>query len=278
MLSIVRFKGGLGNQMFQYAFFLSLKKRHPFSWFLFDLDESLSSHSGYQLDIISNANTLWRNKWFRRIKKYFPILIKKTRIIKQANSLEFCKKYYQKNSTFTLYDGYWQSEKYFKNIANIVQKTFTFNEELLNKQSKQLASSIGEKNYVSVHIRRGDYLNLTDYLGICDISYYLGAIDYIKNNIHNPTFVFFSDDIPWVKESIIEENAMYVDWNQGKDSWQDMYLMSKCQHNIIANSSFSWWGAWLNNNPQKIVVAPKQWFKYSPNYDIIPDGWITIDC
>lgn len=276
MLAIIRLKGGLGNQLFQYAFYLSLKKRHPFSLYLFDLEESLYCHSGYQLDRITDAHTLHAYKWYRHLKMHFPKLLKRFRKITQENSLEFRDEYFQKGILPTIYDGYWQSDKYFIGISSKIRKTFCFRTELLNEQSRCLLGTLYGHTNVSVHIRRGDYLKLTDYLGVCNLEYYNSAIEYIKEKIIHPRFIFFSDDMPWVKEHLHEPNATYVDWNQGKDSWQDMYLMSQCSHNIVANSSFSWWGAWLNNNPDKIVIAPKKWFCYSPNYDILPPNWISL--
>ena len=134
-------------------------------------------------------------------------------------------------------------------------------------------------NAVSVHIRRGDYLSehFKDGFGsCCPIDYYLRSIRFIKKKTVNPLFVFFSDDMEWVKENIIEENAIYVDHNHEFDAWQDMYLMSQCKHNITANSSFSWWGAWLNVNPQKIVISPARWWATSENDDVVPDSWIRM--
>lgn len=276
MLTIIRLKGGLGNQLFQYAFYLSRKNRHPLSLYMFDLEESLHCHSGYQLDRITKARTLRAYKWYCRIKKHFPKILKRFRKVNQKNSLEFRDEYLTKQIFPTIYDGYWQSEKYFKDIANKVRNTYRFREELLNEKSKHLLSIISNKESVSVHIRRGDYMNLTDHLGLCDFDYYHRAIEHIKRHVDKPKFIFFSDDISWVKENLAEEDAVYVDWNQREDSWQDMYLMTQCKHNIVANSSFSWWGAWLNNNPDKIVIAPQKWFNYSSNYDILPYEWITL--
>ncbi len=276
MFAIVRFKGGLGNQMFQYAFYLSLKKRHPFTWFSLDLEESLYCHSGFQLDTITHAHTLKKYKLYCFIKKTFPKLIKHSYKIIQEYSLEYRKEYLTQKHILSLYDGYWQSEKYFTNISSKVRKSFCFRKEFLNEQSKRLLATLHKNTTVSVHIRRGDYLNLTNRLGICNLEYYDNAIKYIKERINHPQFIIFSDDMPWVKEHLHEPDATYVDWNQGKDSWQDMYLMSQCSHNIVANSSFSWWGAWLNDNPDKIVIAPKKWFCYSPNYDILPPNWISL--
>lgn len=276
MLSIVRFKGGLGNQMFQYAFYLSLKKRHPFSLFAFDLEESLYCHSGFQLDKVTHTHTLNAGKRYQRIQKHLPRIIKYSQKVRQENSLEYAEKYLKENSLLILYDGYWQSEKYFSNISDKVRKAFRFKEELLNQKSQKLVPILKKNESVSIHIRRGDYLNLTDYFGLCSISYYQKAMEYIGERYPILSFIIFSDDIQWAKENLPCKDAIYVDWNSGSDSWQDMFLMSQCKHNVVANSSFSWWGAWLNNNPQKIVIAPEQWFSFSPNYDIIPNGWVTI--
>ena len=114
------------------------------------------------------------------------------------------------------------------------------------------------------------------YGNICTLDYYYKSIEYIINNVNNPTFFIFSDDITWVKEKINLPNAVYVNHNIGKDSWQDMFLMSCCKHNIIANSSFSWWGAYLNNNPTKIVVSPSIFINSTSKQDIVSESFIKI--
>ena len=106
--------------------------------------------------------------------------------------------------------------------------------------------------------------------------YYQNAIAEIKNRIEKPSFYVFSDDIAWVKEHIRLDNAEYVDWNKGEDSWQDMMLMSKCRHHIICNSTFSWWGAWLNPRKDKIVIAPSQWTQNADSQSIVPCEWVRI--
>jgi hypothetical protein len=118
-------------------------------------------------------------------------------------------------------------------------------------------------NSISIHVRRGDYLNHESYKNICGLNYYCSAIRYIKTLIMDPFFIVFSDDILWCKENLnnilSDTSVIYVDWNTGKESYKDMQLISNCKHNIIANSSFSWWGAWLNTFPNKIIIAPKKW-------------------
>lgn len=276
MLSVIKLKGGLGNQLFQYAFYLSLKKRHPLTFFLFDNEDTLYCHYGITLESAFGITLAQKGKCFRRLRRHFPIIIRKAHRVEQKNSLQYNEKYLSGRWLVAWYEGYWQSEKYFNPMADEVRKTFRFRENLMNEHTLQMAETLRGGNYVSVHIRRGDYMNLTDYFGLCDISYYKKAIDYFKQFLLNPIFVIFSDDIQWAKDNIQCDGVIFVDWNQETDSWQDMYLMSCCKHNIVANSSFSWWGAWLNTNKDKIVVAPHHWFNYSPNYDIIPEQWILL--
>lgn len=276
-VSVVKLKGGLGNQMFQYAFFLALKEKHPLTCYLFDNEESRYCHNGIALDDAFGVETANKAKWCRRVNRHLPIIFKNACLIEQENALQYDAKYMNPKGFVTIFNGYWQSEKYFSPVAEKVRNAFHFREEKISsRKNKEMADTLRGLETVSVHIRRGDYLQLTEYHGLCMESYYHEAMDYMRKKHPNATFVFFSDDIPWVKENIKDDSAVYVDWNVGKDSWQDMYLMSQCKHNIIANSSFSWWGAWLNGNPDKMVVAPKQWFVISPNYDILPNDWITI--
>ena len=275
MIKIVVFNGGLGNQMFQYAFFLQLKKKHPLDIFLFDIEQSQECHNGFELDRIFHIDTLKYARNYRRIKRYCPQLLDKFHTIKQEHSLEYNKEIIEANHLLSRYTGFWQSEKYFLPIEQDVRESFSFNIELLNDGTRTIAQEIEGKETVSVHIRRGDYLTLSDF-GVCAIDYYNHAMSFMSERLNSPTFVFFSDDMDWVKENISCSNAIYVSCNHGADSWQDMYLMSQCKHNIIANSSFSWWGAWLNENPDKIIITPTRWFSYSPNYDIIPKGWVTL--
>lgn len=277
MLSIIRLKGGLGNQMFQYAFFLALKNRHPWALYLFDNEEALYCHDGITLENAFGIKTAKRAKWFRRIRRHFPRVVRHARYVEQKNALQYDECYFDDQGVVTIFDGYWQSDKYFAQIADEIRKTFCFREEWMNSGTIQLSEMLKRRDCVSVHIRRGDYLPLADYHGLCSESYYREAIRYMMQHSPNSTFVFFSDDITWVKENLLVPNSIYVDWNVGKDSWQDMFLMSQCKHNIVANSSFSWWGAWMNANPNKIVLAPKQWFKFTPNYDILPIEWVTIE-
>lgn len=176
--------------------------------------------------------------------------------------------------------GYWQSEKYFLKIQKIIRKDFSF-QTPLDGVNAEMANKMSTSNAVSIHVRRGDYV-ANSYAnrmhGTCSLTYYADAIRYIAQRITCPQFFVFSDEIEWVKQNLpIDWPCQYVSHNQGDKSFNDMHLMSLCKHHIIANSSFSWWGAWLNADVNKIVIAPKRWFAIDRNTsDLIPVAWVTL--
>ena len=176
--------------------------------------------------------------------------------------------------------GYWQSEKYFYDVASQIREDFVFQLPMEN-QNVELAKQINLVNAVSLHVRRGDYVHsqkTNSAHGLCSIEYYQESIRYLAERVEQPQFFIFSDDIEWVKNNLkIDFPLVYVQHNRDKESYNDMHLMSLCRHHIIANSSFSWWGAWLNSNAEKIVIAPKKWFARQTDVrDLFPDGWITL--
>lgn len=278
MIDIVAILGGLGNQMFDYAFFLSLKKKKKCKICLIDIDQSVDRHFGLEIFKIFNTKYSSRYKFYIALKRIFPIIERKKRTIRQINSLNYDESIFKNSIKIPYYYGYWQSEKYFKDIETKVRKSFSFKLKLISNKNLSLAKTIRGTNSVSIHVRRGDYLMEIGW-DTCNLEYYNKAIKYIEQILPHCTFYVFSDDILWCMKNLTNKyNFIYVDWNKGNDSWQDMYLMSQCKHNIIANSTFSWWGAWLNNNPQKIVITPSIWFNdRNPNdCDIIPDNWIKM--
>ena len=178
-------------------------------------------------------------------------------------------------------DGYWQSERYFADTTELIRKEVTFRESPSGRNA-ELAREIAECQAVSLHVRRGDYVTnqVTNQVhGICDLDYYARAVAHIADKVNRPVFFLFSDDPAWVRENIrLDHPARIVDHNDPEHGYEDMRLMSLCRHHIIANSSFSWWGAWLNPLPDKIVVAPERWFN---NYDadtrdLCPAGWVRL--
>lgn len=158
--------------------------------------------------------------------------------------------------------GCFQTERYFADIKEQVRETYRFRNLALSEQMRAYERQIGDCQSVSVHIRRGDYLDpkySALYTGICDDSYYERAIGRMRALVPGARFFFFSNDAEWVKAHYAGPDFVTVEGNGEDSGFTDMYLMSKCRHNIIANSSFSWWGAWLNDNPKKQVIAPKRW-------------------
>lgn len=284
--------GGLGNQMFQYATARALALRLDAD-FRVDLSHFVGYelHQGFELERLFNcpvekaskcdlSNVLsWQGskliqKFLRRPQ--LKILRKKSFTVEPHH--HYWAEIMELEGNQYLY-GYWQSEKYFINVAETIRKDFSFKQPLLDENT-HIVEQLANVNSVSLHVRRGDYVTNTKnaFIGTCSTTYYQSAIKEIENQIINPVFFIFSDDIDWVKKNlVVDRSSIFVSHNKGSESYNDMRLMSLCKHNIIANSSFSWWGAWLNSNPQKIVIAPKQWFASGQDdSDLIPKTWIRV--
>lgn len=285
-MKIVILKGGLGNQMFQYAFSKNLRNE-----LLYDKDfyKKYNQHNGleleriFKIDLSSNDIRNQRLIFLKvKIMKLLKRVLKKTKKLKiyKIEDTIFSEEILKDKSEIVIYDGYWQSEKYFKNFEEEIRKDFKFPE--LDVENKKISSQIKEEEAVSIHIRRGDYIGNKVLGGLITTKYYEKAIGYLERYIRNPSYYIFSDDIEWCKKELNLSNRkiIFINHNKGKDSYKDIQLMSLCKHNIIPNSSFSWWGAWLNKNPNKIVIAPKRWFTKESGYryaDIVPESWIKID-
>ena len=285
--------GGMGNQMFQYAAgrALSLQLGQPLR-----LDISCfvgyGLHHGFELHRVFNCQSeIADESDLRRILGWqyssgIRKLVARQRLAMFRNNGFIVEPYFHywpdiKNVPQDCYlDGYWQSERYFKDVASVIRADFTFKTSLANRNA-EIAEHIGQLNSVSLHIRRGDYAtdpNTNATHGLCSLDYYRKAVQFVADRIRHPHFFVFSDDIAWVKDNLkIDLPCRYIDHNYDSESYNDMWLMSLCQHHIIANSSFSWWGAWLNPSPEKIVVAPKKWFANENNVnDLIPQEWVTL--
>lgn len=183
------------------------------------------------------------------------------------------------NNAFII--GNFQSEKYFIEHQSEILKHFQFIQPL-DEINQSIANQINTTNSVSIHIRRGDYIKLPQNakkFQQTPLSYYHDAINFLAQKISNIHCFIFSDDIDWAKENlIINHNKSFINHNKGKDSYKDMQLMSRCKHNIICNSTFSWWAAYLNSSKEKIVLAPNKWFANNilEDKDIIPQSWIKL--
>ncbi|MFN5369880.1 MAG: alpha-1,2-fucosyltransferase [Bacteroidia bacterium] len=184
-----------------------------------------------------------------------------------------------KSTTYLI--GYWQSEKYFSKYAQQIRDDFRFKEPL-NTQNEMWRQQILSSNAVSLHVRRGDMVANPEVVkthGSCGIDYYRAAAAKIAEGIDNPEFFVFSDEPNWCKENLnLEHPTHYIDNNTGDTAYCDMQLMSICRHHVIANSSFSWWGAWLNPRGDKKVIAPKRWFAddSKDTRDLIPKAWLRM--
>lgn len=280
---IVKLNGGLGNQLFQYALGrkLSLKNNQTLKLNLSEYNKNDFRHySLNHYNIIENIATskeianFKKEGWRKIIEKFKPYY--KKSIIKYKG-YGFDPNILNLKGEFHL-DGYWQSEKYFKDIEDIIREEITLKKPLGEKYS-DLIKNINNSSSISIHIRRGDYLSekISKIYETCSLNYYTLVIDKIKNFIKEPAFFVFSDDIVWVKDNLtIPYPTTIVNGDQAAEH-EELFLMSLCKHNIIANSSFSWWGAWLNQNPKKIIIGPKKWFKFSENdLGIMPESWIKL--
>lgn len=280
----------LWNQMFQYAFIKALSIRNNVN-FKLDTTWFKNYFRSFDLEILNiekkycskNEIPFYENIYSKN--KYVNFLINKTKlVIRRLNPHHFWETQFNYDKNIInikkwYIEWYFYTEKYFKKHENQIKKDFNFIKKISKKNIK-LLEKIRKTNSISIHIRRWDYIEnkkTNQFHWVCSIDYYKKAIKYIEKRIDKPIFFIFSDDIDWCKKNL-QINWIFVDWNTWDKSWEDMKLMSECKHNIIANSSFSWWGAWLNSNNKKIVISPKKWVnnKNINTSDIIPNNWIKI--
>ncbi len=294
MMNKVSIYGGLGNQMFQYTLGLALnhrgnKTRIRFSNYLHE-----THHNGFNLGVafqlklplgqqllkllILHGGFLYKNRFAFRLSQKLNQYdhIRALRTYRERTEFQYDDNLFHQQSS--LFVGTWQVESYFKDIKDIVQRSFVFKTPK-DDTNKKLMKGITSSNSVAIHIRRGDYLATrwaSTHAVIKDSTYYLNAINYINARVENPHYFIFSDDVQWARENLTIGNITYVDHNKGSLSYIDMYLMSLCKHNIIANSTFSWWGAWLNKNDNKIVIMPEKWLNTHDCPGIFPSEWVKM--
>lgn len=292
---IVNLNGGLGNQMFQYANAKALAARKGVD-FLVDVSlyEKRVMHQGFELGRIFDLSVslasksdlkkvlgIFQSPLVNRIVSHLPLLknLPKKFIYEPHfeywNGLQDC----PENAYIF---GYWQSEKYFLDHEEQIRHEFSF-KPFTDSVNIELAQKIkGSPCAVSLHIRRGDFVSnsrANTYHGALPPSYYADTLKYLSKELPSLELFIFSDDIEWVKANVgfATHPVHFVSHNTGPNSYQDMALMSLCNHHVIANSSFSWWGAWLNPSKDKIVIAPKSWFiKPINTKDLIPSSWIRL--
>lgn len=274
---IVWYGGGLGNQMFQYALAKCfMKAGNHVSGYI--ANDSLRSKREFELSSVFPNILL--DRCSSPIMVFYERVINlqyKEPVLGKVKFLEADMQILEK--TEGIFQGCWQSYKYAEMNKDELLNDFKFKEKK-DLKLKKIIDDMSKENAVSVHIRRGDYLKFPELYGnICTDKYYVEALKYINKYVENPVFYFFSNDIDWVMQKYKEiDNAIFVKENMFEEyeDWYDMYLMSYCKHNIIANSTFSWWGAWLNRNTNKIVIAPQKWVNGTVMLDIYPQGWVRI--
>lgn len=292
-MRIVKILGGLGNQMWQYAFLVALREAKPQEKVYYDASffNGYPLHNGFELDRLFKITAKQASKmdirkvyhyfvgkyfYARVYRHYFPALKSEIREVEvspyQKQVISCDGDYY--------YDGYWADHRYYDGVKDVLKSEFQF-KDALDDRNLNFLSELNNVTSCSVHVRRGDYLKDPDFAGICDEDYYKRAI--MKARELKPEikrFLIFSNDLSWCKENLAsyfkDDEVVYVDWNTRKDSYKDMALMSKCDVNIIANSSFSWWGAYLNESDNCVVIAPQKYKNVEMNFDIYPEDWVRI--
>jgi hypothetical protein len=301
---IIKLMGGLGNQMFQYAASRSLAEslHVPLKLDLSFLSDKSPKENftyreyalgpyGLQEDIISSKELdsfLKKARFFARLKiqgfnwRLLQNRLPIPKVISHYDLVLYPSFFSLSRNTYL--DGYWQSEKYFSSLKDLIRKCFEISDPDINNSVDGILNKRDQGTAVSVHVRRGDYAqnaHIKSVHGLCPISYYTEAMEFISLKIADPVFFFISDDMDWVNENFTPFEKKYkMVFQPGKNEYHDLLLMQKCKHNIIANSSFSWWGAWLNSYSDRIIIAPKNWFAdKSINdkiTDLIPMNWIRI--
>ena len=278
---ISKISDGLGNQLFQYALGRSLSYKHnrllKLGLSAFTNNYTLRDYQLGKYKIIENKLTFSKQLYYKILCKIIIVFKQKNKILKffYWENKQFSFDESILNSESSYFFGYWQTFKYFKDIRHLLLKELELKENL-NLENSEMLKNIKKTNSISLHIRRGDYLKIK-HQNVCDLSYYERAVNKMIKEIENPSFFIFSDDIKWVKENLkVNHPKFFIDFNQNNPEY-DLELMKNCKHNIIANSTFSWWGAWLNAHKNKIVILPKEWRKDFPiPIGLIEDGWILL--
>lgn len=293
---ITQLSGGLGNQMFQYALgrvlSIKLNTKLLFDISHFDYQPYTDTKRSYDLGIFNLPGVVADKPILDKMgrpNRYKVVLNKYLNLGLDP----YPKNYIKENGhgfnpqildtpDNSYLSGFWQSEKYFIDHRTTLVKDYSSRSTPISAKNKKLSNIITQSNCVSLHVRRSDYITNSEanaFHGVCDLDYYGRAMSYIENITKNPTYIVFSDDPDWTKANIKSKHKLiHVSHNTGHAAHEDIRLMSLCTHNIIANSTFSWWGAWLNTNPKRVVISPRRWFNTNQidTKDLIPKNWIKL--
>lgn len=279
---IVRTLGGLGNQMYGYGMYkklLSLGRKAKMDISFYRAPGAPSFELGTVFNISADyANTIDVMK----AKGIVARIVRRVGIPSASKRWVIVDPHDQYDPSVleldnVYLDGYWSSFDYFAGIEDDLRREYTFKQPLVDR-NVSVARQIADTNSVSIHVRRGDYLKYPDIYEMLTADYYRRAIKRISETVSNPKFFCFSNDIEWCKSSFYSEEIEYIDWNTSA-GYIDMQLMSMCKHNIVANSTFSIWAAWLNNNADKVVLRPERYFcdaSYKTDR-LWPKEWTSIE-
>ena len=306
---IIHLWGGLGNQMFQYAFYQKMRKiydqkdtdirfyyvnpkklDHKSHWYVnveYELDYAFDIHvpmasTGYVAKYSNYYPATRKKAWLygRLFDMRSRVFGDKPSYIAPDDPTGYYPEVFELSPLHSWYlRGWWLNERYFQDIRDEVIDSFKF--QIRDHRNDDLIREMESTNSVSIHLRNfegskvtSEYERMTNYLGR---DYYEKAVDIIKSKVSNPKFYVFSNNPDWAKE-VFEGLVDYrlVDHNKGRDSYLDMLLMSKCKHNVISNGTFGFWGAYLNRNPEKIVIASKKPHLKTERHNFICEGWIEI--
>ncbi|HSE61519.1 MAG TPA: alpha-1,2-fucosyltransferase [Candidatus Saccharimonadales bacterium] len=292
---IVKMMGGLGNQMFQYATARRMAAKNN-TKLLLDTTGYANMAAGdtpreFELDVYAITGTVATPEQLVLVqppeaaRSFTDKVMRKFGIGKVWTMGEgdpVLNPYVMTAPNNTYLIGWWQNEKYFEDIRDVILDEFTPKAPPSEPNQKYL-DQITKSNAVAIHVRRGDYVtnqNANVFHGLAPIDYYKESIKYMQEHTDTPRFFVFSDDIAWCRENLpLGNDAVFIEGNGGKQAYEDIRLQQACKHNIIANSSFSWWGAWLNENKGKVVIAPKVWFQdqdANSKTQIVPERWVRI--
>jgi hypothetical protein len=274
---IVKLEEGMGNQMFQYACGKALARK--FKTGLVLDKRYISKRNMYLI-----PRTYGLSRFHIRERSFEDIpdnrLPESVCDVSEEGWLKYSADLINAAGKDSYLTGFWQSWKYFEGIESLLRKKFRFRMENISRQNILLGETMRQTDSVAIHVRRTDYLMPCHrHIGTLPVDYYIKAVSYLTERVARPTFYIFSDDPDWGEENIVTPLGAHV--VRGNSDIEDMYLMSRCRHNIIANSSFSWWAAWLNDYPEKMVLVPHIWFPGSSviveEIDLIPPDWISIN-
>lgn len=291
-MKIVNIIGGLGNQMLQYAYAVRLKAMHPDEIVLVDTSHfrGYGIHNGYEIDRIFGQK-IPIAKWWQvmRVSWYLP-WYKPSRLLRRIlphrktecieNSMRKYDNLYSEWQGDGYFEGYWHYSELQRPYMKEIREAFTF-PDFKDEYNLQIAKLMISTESLSIHVRRGDYVLATNFMGICTPEYYQKAFYEAIKHCPNPEIFIFSDDIDYCEQLFAEfkgkYNIHYISHNKGLDSFRDMQLMTLAKINIVANSTFSWWGAWLNKREGHLTICPSRWMTFTDSMDMVPEDWIKIE-